>query len=372
VRWRSGRCPGPCRRDCRLRERVGTDAERFAPSSGAVWKHFFIRYPEANRTHKKMLALRARSPRRRRWQAAWDNLYAAQCNDGYWHAGLGVYLPQLRHQTWIRLARVERALRRGRGLELEQLDLDLDGHPRSGSTGRLLRPAHAARRGAWRNGPISRREINLLNVLTAGRNGTTPSCRGTDPAPMVAALARIHRIRAKPWPTTWDRASFRDRFLDGPLSRGPDLRGPGGTGDFADRALSTGDGVERRGPDAAGWCDVRGTPPDRLRKTIRFDTRGRIGVAYLATGDGEAFEGWFGVELKCSCPVCLTAGEIRVDGIGWTPAAHATAAGTRCRLWEGRVGLDGWAAARCNSLERPANVALSPIRTVAQSEQGFR
>lgn len=95
---------------------------------GAHWKHFLVKYPEANRAHKHMLALS------RLCVAAGDpdtvsrDIGRAQSNDSLWHGVFGgLYLPWLRESVWTHLARAEQALRKGQGLQVEQLDIDADG-----------------------------------------------------------------------------------------------------------------------------------------------------------------------------------------------------------------------------------------------------
>ena len=81
---------------------------------GGIWKNFFMRYPESNWMHKRMLALSGRLaalPAKSASQALTDHLYRAQANDAYWH-GLfgGLYLPHLRREVWHNLVALEAAL----------------------------------------------------------------------------------------------------------------------------------------------------------------------------------------------------------------------------------------------------------------------
>src|SRR5205823_13978832 len=95
---------------------------------GAHWRNFFVRYPEANRMHKKMQALSALCRRSGDPAAARRAIGRAQCNDAYWHGVFGgLYLPHLRHAIWHELALAESELRRGAPLAVERLDLDGDG-----------------------------------------------------------------------------------------------------------------------------------------------------------------------------------------------------------------------------------------------------
>ncbi len=81
---------------------------------GGIWKNFFMRYPEANWMHKRMLGLSARLaalPPGGRTAALTEHLYRAQANDAYWH-GLfgGLYLPHLRREVYGNLLALESAL----------------------------------------------------------------------------------------------------------------------------------------------------------------------------------------------------------------------------------------------------------------------
>jgi hypothetical protein len=81
---------------------------------GGIWKNFFMRYPEANWMHKRMLGLSARLaalPPGGRTAALTEHLYHAQANDAYWH-GLfgGLYLPHLRREVYGNLLALESAL----------------------------------------------------------------------------------------------------------------------------------------------------------------------------------------------------------------------------------------------------------------------
>jgi alpha-amylase len=95
---------------------------------GGHWHHFLVKYPEANRMHKTMLALSALARRRGDPPEARRAIGRAQCNDAYWHGVFGgLYLPHLRHAVWRQLAIAERALREGEPLAYDEIDLDYDG-----------------------------------------------------------------------------------------------------------------------------------------------------------------------------------------------------------------------------------------------------
>ena len=95
---------------------------------GSHWRHFLVKYPEANRMHKKMLALSALCRARGEPAPARRAIGRAQCNDAYWHGVFGgLYLPHLREAVWRELARAEAELRRGEPAGWEAVDLDQDG-----------------------------------------------------------------------------------------------------------------------------------------------------------------------------------------------------------------------------------------------------
>jgi hypothetical protein len=110
--------------EARLKSAVGSLVR------GSHWRHFFVKYPESNRMHKKMLALSALCRERGDPASARRALGRAQCNDAYWHGVFGgLYLPHLREAVWRELARAEAALRAGEELAWEARDLDFDGAP---------------------------------------------------------------------------------------------------------------------------------------------------------------------------------------------------------------------------------------------------
>lgn len=99
---------------------------------GGIWRNFFMRYPESNWMHKRMLALSAtyhEMPDNKKTPEMQVALYEAQANDAYWH-GLfgGLYLPHLRRALYHAMLKLEAMLS-----EVTQrppkitLDLDMDG-----------------------------------------------------------------------------------------------------------------------------------------------------------------------------------------------------------------------------------------------------
>ena len=114
-------------------EKYGDRYEQNKPFiRGGIWRNFFMRYPESNWMHKRMLSLSARYhalPGNRKTAAMLKSLYEAQANDAYWH-GLfgGLYLPHLRRAVYNALLTLEAQLDAITPRPVKQLsDLDMDG-----------------------------------------------------------------------------------------------------------------------------------------------------------------------------------------------------------------------------------------------------
>lgn len=138
------------------------DVQRFL--RGAPWRAFFSKYAESNLLHKRMLRVsdkhralaskRMSEERSAKHELAQKHLLRAQCNDAYWHGIFaGIYAPHLRTELWRELIRAETLLdelSRGRadGVHIEQDDFDADGRDElcvtSKSLAALLRPADGA------------------------------------------------------------------------------------------------------------------------------------------------------------------------------------------------------------------------------------
>jgi alpha-amylase len=100
---------------------------------GGMWRNFFMRFPESNWMHKRMLDVSQRYaalPFAQRAPEMQEMLHRAQANDAYWH-GLfgGLYLPHLRRAIWNNLLALEAAMGGvSPPLTFERRDLDCDGH----------------------------------------------------------------------------------------------------------------------------------------------------------------------------------------------------------------------------------------------------
>jgi alpha-amylase len=225
------------RRLVQLKAELGE--ERFARGDsplirGSHWRNFLVKYPEANRMHKKMLALSRLCRVRGGPESARRAIGRAQCNDAYWHGVFGgLYLRHLRDANWANLAEAEGILRSGEGMAWEELDLDMDGHQElwihSGAFSALVSPL---RGGALEELTLFEPRVNLANVLTRRReayhlqNKEPPGEEGTpqkppdqdregqgEGTPSIHDLEEGLRFRELPPVDAEDRVLFRERVL---------------------------------------------------------------------------------------------------------------------------------------------------------------
>ena len=259
--------------------------------SGGFYRNFLVRYPEANRLHKRML-LTSRRVREalpaRTCAPAYDHLLRAQCNDAYWHGVFGgLYLPHLRHAAYSALLAAERLLPGTARPPIEVLDFDLDGEdevflrspeltvvvsPATG--GVLLALDHLPSAFALMDTLRRRREPEhraLEDLAASGRHDDVPG-RGSH-AQTIHEGVRMKEsgleklLHADHWP----RTSLLDHFYEQSVgwmemqeARARDL------GDFS------GGRFEVPAPNTAA------SPPDRAsrptaRPSVALDRQGRVG-----------------------------------------------------------------------------------------------
>jgi alpha-amylase len=147
--------------------------------SGGFWRNFFVRYPESNQIHKKMLHVReklAKLPESAQKREAQEYLWAGQCNCAYWHGIFGgLYLNFLRSALYSRLIAAETLTEKithgGRSfVDIEKKDFDYDGIEElivSGpELGFILAPETG---GAMLELDFKPKRFNLFDVLTRRR-----------------------------------------------------------------------------------------------------------------------------------------------------------------------------------------------------------
>ncbi len=97
--------PDEARAFALLKKGVTGPSRRFL--RGGFFREFFLKYPESNHLHKRMLAV-SRRVLASGDDAARRELYQAQGNDPYWHGVFGgLYLPHLREAAYYHLLRAE-------------------------------------------------------------------------------------------------------------------------------------------------------------------------------------------------------------------------------------------------------------------------
>ena len=70
---------------------------------GGIWKNFFVKYPESNYLHKRMIEISKKKKS--------ESLYKLQTNDVFWHGIFGgLYLPNLRDNAYRYLCECEKEL----------------------------------------------------------------------------------------------------------------------------------------------------------------------------------------------------------------------------------------------------------------------
>src|SRR5512135_2571908 len=268
-------------------------AERVAGPEGALlrgghWRHFLVKYPEAGRMHRKMLALSGLARRRGDPPAARRAIGRAQCNDAYWHGVFGgLYLPHWRRAIWEQLAAAERVLRRGEPPAVERYDMDGDGveelWAHSARWSAIINPA---RGGAIEEISLLETGVNLADVLTRRREAYhVPEGTGDGGGEALDAEDRVLTVE-RVLPDALRRESYErgDYVAAWSWAREP----------FTAGAEAGAGGVEivLR---AAG-----------LGKRYRFPSSGPIVIEYrwdaAALGDGG---GWFAPELSLAHPVAI-------------------------------------------------------------------
>jgi len=258
---------------------------------GAHWRNFLVKYPEANRMHKKMLALSALCRARGDPPSVRRAIGRAQCNDAYWHGVFGgLYLPHLRNAIWRNLALAEAELRRGEGLVVERLDFDGDGAEElwihSGVFSAVVSPD---RGGVIEEYTVFEPGINYADVLTRrresyhepapGREGheTTVTSDGT---PSIHELEQMVRLQRLPPIDGANRALFVDRVLASDVT----LEGYVG-GAFASIACwscSVFDATVEQSSQAVEVVlrPVSGASAGLVEKRIRLDPTGELSARY--------------------------------------------------------------------------------------------
>ncbi|MEK6794511.1 MAG: alpha-amylase/4-alpha-glucanotransferase domain-containing protein [Spirochaetota bacterium] len=110
-----------------------TDVEPFL--RGSFWRNYFVKYPESNNMHKRMLyaSRMVEAMKGNTRDEARKELFMGQCNCPYWHGTFGgLYLNHLRYANYSHIIKATRLAEEAKNgaswLTAEESDFDLDGH----------------------------------------------------------------------------------------------------------------------------------------------------------------------------------------------------------------------------------------------------
>lgn len=161
---------------------------------GGIWKNFFVKYPESNRLHKRMIEL---SSAYHNGEGAFETpLYKLQTNDPLWHGVFGgLYLPNLRDNSYRYLIECEN-IRYGKKKALVSDQNELDGYPKYKSvSSNLIARFDSAYGGQLVELDIRDQCFNYQNTLTRRKEAyhkrlfETPSEKGV---PIEEGIDTIH------------------------------------------------------------------------------------------------------------------------------------------------------------------------------------
>jgi alpha-amylase/alpha-mannosidase (GH57 family) len=281
---------------------------------GAHWRNFLVKYVEANRMHKKMLALSQLCRHAGDPSTARRAIGRAQCNDAYWHGVFGgLYLPHLRDAVWRELAVAEEILRKDEPVEVELVDLDLDGQPELWVHGpafsALLSPA---RGGVIEEFTVFRHRINYANTLTRRREAyhdLTPggaSATDEEGAPSIHDLETTMRLNELPPLDALPRVLLRERAVGSEVTEAMYARGdydsPWAPGE---RPLAFSYDVQSGGATLTFRLIEQGATTFEKRYT--FDARGALTAEYHWNPAALAPGGVLAAEVSFRGPVEITA-----------------------------------------------------------------
>jgi hypothetical protein len=372
---------------------------------GGFFRNFFVKYPEANNLHKKMLQVsqrlqmlkKGKSPigekeRDKRLAEAQNELFMGECNCAYWHGVFGgLYLNYLRHAIYEHLLKAEHLMEKfARGkddyADIIVTDFDKDGRDEVVLSNNMLNLYFApASGGALFELDYKPKYFNLLNTLARReevyhdkiRHAATGASSGHSEPASIHDIARLKEAGLeKGLVYDWHR---RISLLDHFLGAGTDLDKFSRVqyeeaGDFVDQPYEF--MPHRRGNEVSLSMSRSGKvhgQPVKVEKTISLCARQTIvEIRYDLTNPGkDKLELWFAPEFNFS----LLAGNApdryyQIDDL---------ALDDRTMVSRGRLEnvkqiklVDGWKGfSVLLALDRPSNFWRFPIETVSQSESGF-
>ena len=278
---------------------------------GGHWHHFLVKYSEANKMHKTMLALSTLSRSRGDPAVARRAIGRAQCNDAYWHGVFGgLYLPHLRNAIWRQLAIAEQALRQGESLAYDELDLDYDGYPELWVHSSQFSAVISPHRGGAIEVLTRFADLtNLADVLTRRResyqeipkqtHGTSHGDKKSDGTPSIHDIEKGARLTELPPVDAEPRAILVDRILGADVTPAQYARG-------AYTALRSWAAAPLRAAvTVAADAITVVLQGDRLEKRLKFDRTGCLEAGYTWDASDLPANAFFAPELSLARSVAL-------------------------------------------------------------------
>jgi hypothetical protein len=304
-----------------LEEELGDDRLKAdgALVRGAHWRNFLVKYPEANRMHKKMLALSSLCRLRGDPAGPRRAIGRAQCNDAYWHGVFGgLYLPFLRAEIWRNLALAEAELRRDEGLTHESIDIDGDGHEEIWiHSSRFSAIVSPARGGAVEELTRFALGENIADTLTRRREAyhvtamqtasdtaaKAPATSDSDSAPSIHDIEESLALAELPPIDLNDRALFIERVL--PAAVTLDLYQRGEYTPLASTAVLS---MKGRAHTAGDVVTIElESPIGALSKRLTFQADGSVRAEFVWDASAFPAGAFFTTEISTSRPVVLVA-----------------------------------------------------------------
>lgn len=194
---------------------------------GAHWKNFFVKYPESNHIHKRILKISEKAKELKNDYLD-DLLYRAECNDVLWHGIFGgIYLPNLRDNAFRYIIKAEKEIEKMEKLpDVTMDDLLMDGYGtatlRNDKVNLLFTAKHG---GQLKSFDIKAFEINILNTLSRRWEGYHDALLSSDKVSdeeLSTGITTIHEMKVsldedikKQIAFDWyDRNSFVDHFVE--------------------------------------------------------------------------------------------------------------------------------------------------------------
>lgn len=385
-------------------KRQGKSEEYGQFFKGGFFRNFFVKYPEANNMHKKMLQVSQRlqtlkkgksligeKERDARLNDAQNELFQGQCNCAYWHGVFGgLYLNYLRHAVYEHLIKAEQLMEKySRGkddfADIVVTDFDKDGRDEVILSNSLLNLYFSpAAGGALFELDYKPKYFNLLNTLARREEvyhgrimHAATQAHGQGGAASIHEIVKVKESGLeKALVYDWHR---RISLLDHFLGEGTDLDKFSRVkyeeaGDFVDQPYDF--MPQRRGSEVSLTLSRAGKvngKPLKVEKTISLYARQSIAeINYELTNPGhEAIDLWFAPEFNFS----LLAGRApdryyEIEGADLEDRTLASA-GVTVNIKQVKI-VDEWKGfSVLLAFDRPTDLWRFPIETVSQSESGF-